>query len=89
MLITVDRVTLEALLKNAEPAAHLVGHLDDGVPDAGLDPPGDDIDVIARDGTALRHNACLVFARAAAVDPDDVFSQGGAPMLISGSGGAR
>jgi hypothetical protein len=88
MLITVDRVILEALFKHAASAAHLVGP-DDGVPDARLGPPGDHIDVIARNGTRLLDDAHLAVARAPAAAPDDRASQGAAPMLRSGAGGTQ
>jgi hypothetical protein len=89
MLLTVDRVILEELFKHAASAAHLVGHLDDGVPDAVVGALADDVDAIAHGLGELLGDPRLVVGHAAIVDPADRVSRGAAPLLMAESGGAR
>lgn len=89
MLLTVDRVILEELFKHAASAAHLVGHLDDGVPDAVVGALADHVDATAHAIGELLGDARLVVGHAAIGDPDDRGSRGAAPMLMAGAGGAR
>ena len=88
MLLTVDRVILEELFKHAASAAHLVGHLDDGVPDAVVGALGDEVDAIA-------HGLGELLGEARLVEGDETVGvhacrgrRGAAPMLVAGEGGA-
>lgn len=89
MLLTVDRVILEELFKHAASAAQLVGHLDDGVPDAVVGALADEIDAIAHGLGELLGEARLVVADATIGEHADRGAGGAAPMLVAGAGGVR
>ncbi len=89
MLITVDRVILEELFKHAASAAHLVGHLDDGVPEAVRGPLGDHVDAIAHNVSELLGDVGLVVPYAPAVELDDGVARSTVPMLAAGARGGR
>lgn len=84
--LTVDRATLENLLRRAETAAQLVGHLDNAQPEL-IGRISDHVDTIAHELAEIL-SAPSALAAPDAAAPDDREACGGAPLFTSIAGGA-
>ena len=60
MELTLDRSTVEKLLDHAASAARLVGHIEEGVPNAVVGPLADHIDAMVHDLSELLGAAHLI-----------------------------
>ena len=87
MQLSLDRSTLEKLLRHAAFAAHLVGHLDDDAHRELIRQIGEHVDTIAHELAEILGAPGAVAAPDAAA-PDDRGARDGAPRLTSIAGGA-